>query len=749
MSPGSSRISPRPDRSLKTCQVSPPLGRRLGLLLCALVLAVLGFLPALGIADSAPNTVFVRYTLDRSQIPSWVTHQDLTLRIEVGAAESVWAWGDGQPLVVRHDPQSGIAIVTTDASELLLAARGEGLSQESIRASVATLKEDKLWAYSLTFDDGRLSVYQYALPELARYGYRAAIAVIGGWLDLPNALEKGYCRAEELLQILAAGWSLFNHSYTHGSINTISLGEALNCQNAMSQHLGYQPTVFTVPDTNAEVDQRWIPIIDSNIPLLGLQVMQLSTGWEGTPFTLVDQPITLGSATYKMGRLDYANGARRPPQGYFDDAHTRATTGRPQHTWISLHGHDPNPLSSDPARVQEWCSLAESSAYLYHTYGAGGTDEVWMAPADEVFQYLVVRSYVLIAHSEGTPQEVGPTVQPNQLIAYQQGVNGYTGWSDTYLREWLPTTGADRAENLYLRGVAGIRESTLLRADLTPLAGASVLSATLSLYATSLSNEASITLRAYPLLRPWVSAEATWSNCSQGVPWEVPGARAPAVDRSNEATDAIRVVGQCTQDQRWYLFDVTEAVRTWLAHPEENNGLLLEGSDEVSMEVRFASSEYYDPAKRPVLRVLYYWQPSEPTPTPSPTATSTPTATPEPTATPTPQLGWIKGAVWDDANRDGLRDANEAPLSDVEIELRDGTELLDTQKTGTNGEFTFSDLSPITYTVTELDPPGYTSTTSNTLSVAVYPGQESQVRFGDCRLLKVHLPLIWLQSSIR
>jgi hypothetical protein len=367
-----------------------------------------------------------------------------------------------------------------------------------------------------------------------------------------------------------------------------------------------------------------------------------------------------------------------------------------------------------------------------------------MAPADEVFQYLVVRSYVRVTRSVGTPQEVGPTIQPDQLIAYQQGVNGYTGWSDTYLREWLPTTGADRAENLYLRGVAGIRESTLLRADLAPPAGATVISATLSLYATNLSNEASITLSAYPLLRPWVSAEATWSSASQGVPWEVPGARAPVIDRSGEASDVIRVAGQCTQDQRWHILDVTEAVRAWLAHPEENNGLLLEGSDEVSMEVRFASSEYYDPAKRPVLRVLYRWPSSEPTPTPSPTYTSTPTATPEPTAPPTPQAGWIKGEVWDDANRDGLRDANEAPLSDVEIELRDGTELLDTQRTGTNGEFTFSDLSPITYTVTELDPPGYTSTTSNTLSVPVYAGQESRVRFGDYRLLtEIYLPLVW------
>ena len=715
--------------SASTAAIKP--GKPLGFLVCALILATLGSWPAMNAESNTATTVFARYIIDRSQIPSWVTHQDLTLRIQVGTVEAVWAWGDGRPLPVRYDRRRGLVIVTTEASELLLAVRGEGLTQESIGThSKAPLKEDKLWAYSLTFDDGKLSVYQYALPELRRYGYRAAVAVIGWWLDRTDALENGYCRVEELRELLGAGWSLFNHGYSHYATD-INLNNALRCQEALRARLGYEATVFTVPHTDpVTTDPAWIAVIDGNVSVLGLRVMQLSRGWDGTPFTLVDQPITLPDATYKMGRLDYANGSQRLPQSYFDDAHRRATSSNPQHTWISLHGHDPNPLSPDPERVKEWCGLTESIAYLYHTYGAGGTDEVWVAPADEIFQYLVVRSYARVTRFGTAQQEVGPTVEPDRLVSYQQGVGGYTGWSDTYLQEWLPTATADQAGNLYIRGATGQRKSALIKLALPPLTGAEVVSATLSLYAIGFSNEAGLTLSAYPLLRPWVSAEATWSSASRGTSWAAPGARAPGIDRRSEASDAVLVAGRCTQSQRWYVFDVTGVVRTWLAHPEENNGLLLEAADEIAMEVGFASSEYYDPSKRPVLRILYRWPPPEPTPTPSPTRT------------PTPQRGWIRGEVWEDVNCDGLRDAHEGPLRDVLIELRGNEGLLDTQKTGARGEFAFLNLAPGIYTVTEINPPGYTSTTGDTLSVAVYPGQESWVHFGNCRLLRVYLPLV-------
>ena len=598
----------------------------LPLLLLLSIGGSMGFSPRLVSQGDAPfQTVFWRYTIDRSAVPDWVTFRDLTLRIDVGSVQAVWAWGDGQPLAVRRDAEAGVVVVTTAASELLLALQGEDLDGLG-GYTVATLKDDKLWAYSLTFDDGLYSVYQYAWPELQRYDYRAGVAVIGWWLDREDALENGYCSANELSELLEAGWSIFNHSYrSFNAPSDITFEEAWLCQEAIRNNLaGYQATVFTVPFANP----LWEQVIDDNAQELGLYLMQLRSDGAG-PIQLVDDDVVLTQGTYHLNRRDIKQWVREDSFNYFDQAHWLATDDPPQHAWVTLHGHE---VLYD----QDWCAVAYSASYLYHTYGAGGTDEVWMAPADEVFQYLVVRSYAQVSRSEGTPRDLGEPVRGDTAIFYRQGSDGYTGWDDTYIQEWSPTANYASQHSMLLRGGEGGRSTLLLRMDVAPPdEEAIVLDATLSLYATSHTNPAEVDLTVYPLLREWNPAQVTWNNALRDVAWELAGARAVGVDRGGEPGDVVHV-GDCPEGERWYAFDVTEFVAHWLAHPDEDCGLLIAGDDRVAKGSYFSSSDHPYVSLRPVLRVLYGWPMIEPTPTalptvPSPTCTLPPTVSPSPT----------------------------------------------------------------------------------------------------------------------
>ena len=86
----------------------------------------------------------------------------------------------------------------------------------------------------------------------------------------------------------------------------------------------------------------------------------------------------------------------------------------------------------------------------------------------------------------------------------------------------------------------------------------------------------------------------------------------------------------------------------------------------------------------------------------------------------TPQEGSLSGAVWHDLNRNGVQDEGEAALSDWTV-------FLDTNENGSvdagektvqtdqNGEYTFSDLSAGSYTVSQELPFGWSN---------VYPGQD-------------------------
>jgi prepilin-type N-terminal cleavage/methylation domain-containing protein len=87
----------------------------------------------------------------------------------------------------------------------------------------------------------------------------------------------------------------------------------------------------------------------------------------------------------------------------------------------------------------------------------------------------------------------------------------------------------------------------------------------------------------------------------------------------------------------------------------------------------------------------------------------------------------IRGMVFHDADSDGDMDANETGLYNVEIRLLGQSKSV---KTDNFGRFFF----PITsgdFSIQEVDPPGYASTTPNLVSITVTAGQTKIVNFGD------------------
>ncbi|HEX2172042.1 MAG TPA: SdrD B-like domain-containing protein [Dehalococcoidia bacterium] len=150
--------------------------------------------------------------------------------------------------------------------------------------------------------------------------------------------------------------------------------------------------------------------------------------------------------------------------------------------------------------------------------------------------------------------------------------------------------------------------------------------------------------------------------------------------------------------------------------------------------------------------------PSQPTPVGGAnTATQVPIVTPatgtgtipqtQVTATPTSQSPVprpagpsISGMVFNDQNENAVPDAGEAGIAGVAIALRspgpDGTGgtaddiIFGNTSTGSDGRYTFPNITGGSYIVVETDPPGAVSTTSNTVPVTV-SNAPAVVNFGD------------------
>ena len=97
------------------------------------------------------------------------------------------------------------------------------------------------------------------------------------------------------------------------------------------------------------------------------------------------------------------------------------------------------------------------------------------------------------------------------------------------------------------------------------------------------------------------------------------------------------------------------------------------------------------------------------------------------------QLGKISGFVYVDANKNGIKDLGESPLQNVVIKLYDQNGvILGSTTTNSNGYYEFTGLIPGIYTIEEIDPDMYRSTTSNFINLTLSSGQHSQNNnFGD------------------
>ncbi len=235
----------------------------------------------------------------------------------------------------------------------------------------------------------------------------------------------------------------------------------------------------------------------------------------------------------------------------------------------------------------------------------------------------------------GTPPTLTmtPTPIPTEFIitrVLQQGRDGYTGVEDTYISSWFLYTNYSRYNMMSIR--SGHQMAPLLRFDLRFIPSNSlVLSATMSAYVAS-AGPHRMRADAYRIYRPWVVEEVNWIEASRGYKWAEWGCSRPGSDHAEMPSDGEDLI----QVGRWYDFDVTTMAQDWVSSPASNQGVLLKGGGDVSVQWNFYASEYWQMQFRPKLTITYAITGPTPTPTFTRRPTATPTDTPTRTRTPPP-----------------------------------------------------------------------------------------------------------------
>ncbi|MBN2237881.1 MAG: T9SS type A sorting domain-containing protein, partial [Bacteroidales bacterium] len=281
-----------------------------------------------------------------------------------------------------------------------------------ISVSIAPLKYNKDFAYSLTLDDGKYDTYAYAFKllnggEISQTGesfdglfytngcgnnipFRGSTAwnsVNFSFYDL-HINTPDYITWTQLQDMLSAKWDVLNHSYSHAAYGDTDYNFQISeNQNAVFAKTGFEMTQFVVPSG----DLNYV----NPAFALGMQtVYSNQSDYLGYDSGIdIDAPFdTYQLKIYRRYMYDDLYN----PSNIMDKLNEIAQNSRNgNHLWWNDFTHRVIPTPTGGSLV--WETFKSYMQQIADQYGANGTDRIWFAPQAEILNYLKLRENTSLA----------------------------------------------------------------------------------------------------------------------------------------------------------------------------------------------------------------------------------------------------------------------------------------------------------------------------------------------------------------
>ena len=250
--------------------------------------------------------------------------------------------------------------------------------------TICPWKYNKRWVYSITYDEALVDLHQFAIPIHEEYGIPGHVEVVVGQLgevrNLGNSSYNGYrhMNGEELKDLLARGWGIGNHSWSHQLIQS----------NMVEQEIGQAKDVLEAA-IDAPVDLYCAPGNNANMSDHVLDACR-KYGYLGA-MSLTDALNRPGDPLFWLNRTALHEQYYAPFFSEYDPfrniRHAQADQG-----WIIDYCHCP---LEEPIHPNKDCSHPQLRK-RFETILSESCDNVWCAVPEEVIFYHLTRHHTRI-----------------------------------------------------------------------------------------------------------------------------------------------------------------------------------------------------------------------------------------------------------------------------------------------------------------------------------------------------------------
>ena len=226
-----------------------------------------------------------------------------------------------------------------------------------------------------------------------------------GYIDVHVGNVSWYMLWSQMEEMYGAGWDVYNHSYSHRAlvtspsiVDTDYLYEVKQNQSYVKAKTTIEMTHFVVPsgDTNYYKAARangFTKIYNQNYLLPGF--------FKGNEGLQIDAPLSTDNFYLYRENIDAAPESTTN----LDNVAIRSVNGT--HYWYNEFIHRINSPAGTLTGGQNFNAFKTYMSYIETTYGAKGSDRVWIAPLQEVYEYTALRDASTLSTTvEGTQATV-------------------------------------------------------------------------------------------------------------------------------------------------------------------------------------------------------------------------------------------------------------------------------------------------------------------------------------------------------